>query len=124
MMTVQRPAAMLYHCLEECEAFRVFFQARLQAKPCSENAKWHVILYADEIGHNPVGRDNRKCESIYWSFAEFGAVALHTEACWFKLAVVRTIVVDLLDGHMSALFRLLVEHFFRCSRELQARSSA
>ena len=109
---VQQPAAMLYTALDACEPFRNFFTHRYDMHKPSASSPWHIIMYCDEIGHNPVGRDNRKCESIYWSFHEFGGEALHSEACWFKIMVVRSQEVAKLDGHMSHLFRLLLNHHF------------
>ena len=112
VVAVQQPAAMLHAALTDCAPFRTFFTQVCNGNASSESNPWHLVMYRDEIGHNPVGQDNRKCEAIYWSFAEFGPIALQTEACWFKICVCRSSLVMDVDGHMSRVFKLLLHQFF------------
>ena len=69
-------------------------------------------MYCDEVGHNAVGRDNRKVECIYWAFLEFGQRLLHNENVWFTVATVRSALVKHLSGKMSHLFKLLLNGLF------------
>ena len=111
-VAVQQPMAMMYVAYQECEPFRKLMDDSVAAHPPSKTAPWRIAMYCDEVGHNPIGRDNRKCEAIYWSFLEFGARALHTELAWFEVMVIRTTVVELLPGFMSRLFKLILNSLF------------
>ena len=108
---VQHPMAMLHIARQRSLAFDSFFKERLALHP-PDQSPWRLVMYVDEVGHNPVGRDNRKCEAIYWSFLEFGARALHTEDAWFEVMVIRTIEVQKLPGFMSQLFVILLTALF------------
>ena len=111
VVAVQHPSAMLYKAMHTCEPFRSFFLPIYEQNTPSPAKPWHLCLYADEIGHNPIGRDNRKCECVYWSIYEFGVQALATEAVWFKVVVARTKVVFQVDGDMSHLFKIFLNQF-------------
>ncbi|CAJ1393379.1 unnamed protein product [Effrenium voratum] len=43
------PAAWLASATYQCAGWRSFFQARLQASPCSHTAPWKIVVYADEV---------------------------------------------------------------------------
>lgn len=111
-VAVQHPLGILHVVCAECPAFSSVLRDALQRQPPSGAAPWRLVLYCDEIGHNPLGRDNRKCEAIYWSFLELGTRALHLELGWFEVMVVRTRLVEELPGGMSHLLRLLLNNLF------------
>ena len=67
-----------------------------------------LVMYCDEIGHNPVGRDERKIESVYWSFLELGPAALSTELSWFEVVAVRATLIEELPTGMSHLYKLIL----------------
>ena len=111
-VAIQHPMAMLHVSHTDCEPFRKLMRDTLKAHPPSAAAPWRIAMYCDEVGHNPIGRDNRKCEAIYWSFLEFGGRVLHTELGWFEVMVIRTNVVEKLPGFMSRLFTLILNDLF------------
>ena len=78
--------------------------------PSSPSAPLSVILAHDEITPGAVLRpDNaRKFVSFYFSFCEFGDVSIRYELGWFHLAVLRSSVIDKVDGGMSAALRHLL----------------
>ena len=55
---------------------------------------------------NPLapGPDHRKVQTIYWSLRELGDGATYTEAAWFTLAVLRSELVQKLQGGMAHVF--------------------
>ena len=111
-VAIQSPQAMLTRAMSDCGPFATFVRSRLEVQPCSQQLPWNLVLYCDEIGHNPLGDDRRKCEALYWSFAQFGAQALATEACWFKVMVVRSMLIAQLDGGMSNLWKIVLKDAF------------
>ncbi len=110
---VQHPMAMLHFCCgdEKYVGFVCLMRYALRNHPPADGP-WHLVMYADEIGHNPLGHDNRKCECIYWSFLEFGPAALQTEDAWFIVCVIRTKQIEKLSGFMSHMFKLLLKRYF------------
>ena len=116
---IQSPAAMLLKALQTCEPFRVFFNARYEAITPTAEKKWHLIMYADEVGQDPLKVDDRKCECVYYSFLEFGGRALATEPCWFKVMVCRSFLVQDLPAGMSYLCSLLLERVFYGAHDLR-----
>ena len=76
---VQHPLAMLYRASQECAPLSRLLECSLARNPSTAESPWGIVLYADEIGHNPIGIDNRKIQSVYWSLLQFGSMALHTE---------------------------------------------
>ena len=111
-IAAQHPMAMVYTSYVECEPFRKMFRRTIDKYPPTPSAPWRIAMYCDEVGHNPVGRDNRKCEAIYWSFLEFGPRVLHTEDAWFEVMAVRTGVVAQIPGFMSGLFKIILNRLF------------
>ena len=107
------PAAWLASATYQCAGWRSFFQARLQASPCSHTAPWKIVVYADEVspGNQLKHCNARKLQVLYWSFWELGPHALSTESCWFPLMAVRSCLVQKLGG-MSKLWRQAMELFF------------
>ena len=64
-IAAQHPMAMVYTSYVECEPFRKMFRRTIDKYPPTPSAPWRIAMYCDEVEHNPVGRDNRKCEAIY-----------------------------------------------------------
>ena len=111
-VVAQHPLAMLHVVARDCEPFRNTLEQALRRKPPSAEAPWGLVMYCDEIGHNPVGRDERKIESVYWSFLELGPAALSTELAWFEVVAVRTTLIEELPSGMSHLYKLILSRLF------------
>ena len=84
-VAAQHPMAMLHVSIEQCEGFRKVLATAMRQTPPTRDNPWGVVIYCDEVGHNPVGRDNRKVQCLYWSFLELGSKVLHTEPAWFTV---------------------------------------
>ena len=71
---------------------------------------WSLVLGHDEITPGAVLRpDNaRKFVSFYFTFGEFGDIAIRQELAWFHLAVLRSSVVDKVAGGMSCVLRCVL----------------
>ena len=61
-VVAQHPLAMLHVVARDCEPFRNTLEQALRRKPPSAEAPWGLVMYCDEIGHNLVGRDERKID--------------------------------------------------------------
>ena len=59
-VAAQHPMAMLSGACRNCDGFKKLFDATVARNPPLARQPWRIIMYADEIGHNPVGRDDRK----------------------------------------------------------------
>jgi len=110
---IQDPWAMLHHCLGASGWLSKLFLSRVQVYPPSPSNLWHLLLYSDEItpGNQIAHRHQRKTQSIYWSFLEFGPY-LGDERLWFTAALIRSSTVNQLPGAMSKLKGELVKVFF------------
>ena len=109
----QDPSAMLHVSCKLCPIFAACLLSAYRQCPCSPDDPWGLILYADEIGHNPLlAVDPRKVQAIYYSYAELGARVLSTESGWFVLATVRSTVVEKMVSGMSHLVRILLREAF------------
>ena len=113
-ITVCNPMAMLYEACLRCDGFAHVFRTAHEANPSSPDGPWHIILYNDEIGHNPFasGEDERKCHGVYWTLLELGEAAIHSENAWFVVAAVRSSLVKHLSGNISHLDKLLLKRLF------------
>lgn len=82
----------LAHCGALLWVSRVFFFRSLGDQPCSHQAPWGLVIYADEIvSGNP---NPRKCQALYWSWSEFQQDGLSREDLWFPPAVIRSSKVN------------------------------
>ena len=107
-VVAQHPLAMLHVVARDCEPFRNTLEQALRRKPPSAEAPWGLVMYCDEVGHNPVGRDERTIESVYWSFLELGPAALSTEVDWFEIVTVRATLIEELQSGMPHLYKLIL----------------
>ena len=90
------PVPLFSHVVEHCPGFQEFFFRRLGDQPCSHQAPWGLVIYADEIvSGNPLRHGNpRKCQALYWSWIEFQQDGLSREDLWFPLAIIRSSKVN------------------------------
>ena len=114
MISVQVPFAMLYVACAECPPFAALLREAYAKYPSSPENPWNLVLYADEVGHNPLlPHDGRKVQCVYYSFLELGAAALMSENAWLIAATVRSSLVERIESGMSQFLRaLLVDVFF------------
>jgi len=109
---VQNPLAMLHTACRK-SGFRELFRHALARSPSTVDSPWNLIYYVDEIGISAhIGRDSRKTEASYWSFLEFGQIALCREAAWFTIAAIRSEIVHNAVGSLSNCARMLLLMFF------------
>ena len=107
------PVCLLCHVLECRPGMAALFQERMDAAPPSFQSPWHLIVYCDEVapGNQLRHQNNRKLQTIYWSFRELGQRALSCENCWFVLTALKSSTVASMGG-MSILWANLLPAFF------------
>ena len=101
-----KPTRLVQRSVEVSPALRRLF-ARSTSSPV---APWTIVLAHDEITPGAILRpDNaRKFNSFYFTFAELGHHAIMHDVCWFNVAVLRSKLVDQVDGGLSCCLRLLL----------------
>ena len=80
------------HLSREGSLFAEHVWRQLTEHPSSPSCRWRTIIYIDEVvPGNALGLDQRrKVWTLYVSFVELGAHALHREAAWLCLSVMRS----------------------------------
>lgn len=109
-----RPQAVLAEAVRNSPGLSDAFEAARQAKPCTPQSPWSLVVYFDELTPgNALRPDNkRKTMAIYISVRELGLHVLsHTEA-WFTIGLVRTSVIKQVLGGWSRMFRDLLRAMF------------
>ena len=74
---------------------------------------WNLVLAHDEVTPGNILRpDNgRKFSSFYFTFYEFGDIAVRHECMWFHVAVLRSSIEKQVVGGLSCALRLLMRAF-------------
>ena len=90
------PLAMLWHCFQACDGFRLLLEQKHQQIPSSFDKPWNLILYSDEVTPGDVTSQalSRKVQAIYYSFKELGHASLCREDAWFCVLVARSKTVQ------------------------------
>ena len=95
---VQHPCAMLWRLCAESKSFSDLLSRAMTSKPCSLDAPWSLVLYADEIlpGNQLAYKNARKMWGIYWTILNLGSAALsdeeqHAEMAIFMFAYITTL---------------------------------
>ena len=85
----------------------------LLCKTMEKHSKLHLLVYADEItpGNVLAPVTSRKTWAIYVSFKEFHSHLQSTQA-WITISVVRSSIVNSLDGNLSQMLKVLLHHWF------------
>ena len=112
-VTVQSPAAWLWQLAKESTAFAECLRRAHAREPSGPDTPWKLILYFDEVSpQNPLarGKDKRKTQNVYWTFAEFDQ--LYSEDMWFVAACARSVLVEDMPGGMSRFLGMLMKLFF------------
>ena len=113
-LLIAHPCAFLWKAFKECDPFAEFLKQRLLIFPCSADKPWGLILYGDEVtpGDGIGGKQLRKLQAVYYSFLEFGTLALSNEKLWFTLTTTRSIEVALMPGGMALLYGTILHELF------------
>ena len=127
-MLVINPIALLWKSFREGGGLTAHMTECLVKKPSSPEEPGGLIVYADEvIPGNALSFDNkRKLWAMYFSFCEFGPVALQREASWFDILCYRSSEIATLDAGVSQAFGAVLKLFFwsvACRRFYQWNSS-
>jgi hypothetical protein len=111
---VQHPLAMLYYVSETCPDFAKLVRETFDAHPCDVNSPWSIVYYQDGIDPSDGLSSNhsRKSNIFYWSFLEFGMLALSNEANWFSVGFGRYSALQLAEGGITQLALKALMHFF------------
>ena len=113
-LVLAHPVALLWTVYSNCNAFADFLECRLAANPCTMARPWNMILYVDEVHPGDVlgGKKARKFHAMYWSFKEFGPLALSQEDLWFTLTTTRSMSIANVAGGMAAVFGTILKELF------------
>ena len=113
-LTIAHPLALLWKATTDCSSFSIFFLARLKKYPPSPEKPWRLVIYTDEVTPgNPMATFNkRKFQTFYWSFLEFGVLALSREECWFCALTEYSILIAPLSAGLSQLVAAVLTKFF------------
>ena len=78
--------------------------------PSSPVYPWNIILAHDEVTPGAVLRPHNKRTflSFYVSFLQFGHHAIRKDKCWFPLGIIRSVVLDSVEGGVSCALRMML----------------
>ena len=108
------PLGLLVVAYEQGGNFTELFDKAYRASPSTVENPWRLIVYGDEVTPgNVIAVDNLwKCWVLYFSFQEFGMIALECEETWFTLVVCRSNVVATVDAGISQIYAAAIKLFF------------
>ena len=71
--------------------------------PSTPQAPWSLLYYSDEVvpGNALKSQNHKKVQVVYYTFEEFGPDAIAKEEFWFTFTVLRSSVVNQIEGGMS-----------------------
>ena len=84
-------------------------------KGCMANGRpLKLVIYGDEmIPGNPFRLEkSRKLMCLYWTFVDFPAWMFTRSFAWPCFSILRSVVMDALDGGFSYLARIILHYFF------------
>ena len=83
---IAHPFALLHKCMLSSEGMQNFITKVVLQKPSSPEQPWRLLLYSDEVtpGNVMASINRRKFQAVYFSFMEFGSVALSHEEAWWR----------------------------------------
>ena len=113
------PAAMLWVCCEDCPEFKAFFSSVLHGQ------RLKIVLYTDEVtpSRELLNYNHKKLWGLYWSFLDFGPIALANEDAWFSGLFLRShIVKNNIAGGMGQVFKVYTNMFFSAAGGCDFRS--
>ena len=85
----------------------------LMRQTCA-NRDSHIVIYVDECEPgNPFRPEKSRClQCIYWCFSEWPAWLLKRTFAWPIFAIIRSSLVEVIDGGMSVIARVILRTFF------------
>lgn len=109
---VQAPLPMLVLACQT-EAYGSLIAERYDAKPCTPDAPWGVILYLDEVspGNQLSHKNLLKSQCVYWSLSVF-AHYLSNEYSWFTAFASRSSRCDEAPGGIGGIIGAFVKKYF------------
>ena len=92
----------------------------LLVNPSSPLSLWPICVYADEAtGGNVLRIDSsRKAYCFYWQFLAIDDMLPHRSCIWNLCGVLRTRVVQKIEGGVSAAFQAMMKHWFRAGQNM------
>ena len=110
VVPVADPSSLVAMSVRASETLQEVFVAAMQHHPGTPEAPWHLLVTWDEFTpgsmHNPV--KPKKAMVLNFSFQELG-VALHSDRCWWTMAVVRTSIIGQVERGWSRMLRDLLK---------------
>lgn len=109
-LDIVHPFAFMYYLTTISVAF-----AKLMYDCCKDNPHpLRLVVYADEMTPgNPFRPEKtRTLQCVYWSFVDWPAHVLCRTFAWPVLCLIRTPIVESLDGGMSYICRMILRVFF------------
>ena len=112
---VALPQPMLQLAYQGGGGFAAFLQRTHERNPSSHEQPWNVIIYGDEVdpGMALAAIHNRKIWMFYWSFREFGPLALSDEDFWFTMAAKRACDMPRVSNGVSNVCRTMCKAIWR-----------
>jgi hypothetical protein len=111
---VQSPLAMLYYQTLNSDHYSYMVRSALARHESSPSKPWNIILYQDGVDPSDglAKNHSRKSCVFYWSFLEYGMAALAHEEAWGTPIMVRSTVVNGLEGNVTQLADIVLRQFF------------
>ena len=110
VVPVADPSSLVAMSVRASESMQEVFVAAMQHHPGTPEAPWHLLVTWDEFTpgsmHNP--DKPKKAMVLNFSFQELG-VALHSDRCWWTMAVVRSSIIGQVEGGWSRMLRDLLK---------------
>jgi hypothetical protein len=105
-LCIVNPFAHLVIACRECPGFANLIRDKLVVHPCTPEAPWRLIIYADEVvpGNQLANHNARKVWAIYYALMEYGAAVLSDEDAWTCIAAERTDNVKQMSGGIAQVF--------------------
>ena len=112
---IARPQRVLRFLASQSDALKRI----IQGMPSSPEKPLTILHYHDEVtpGHLLAPQHSWMFTSFRFAFEEIGRYLLTCEDMWFEYAVLRTTVLKMVKGGMSAVMAKLMHVLFTCSSE-------
>ena len=110
VVPVADPSSLVAASIRASDTMQAIFMSALKSHPCTLATPWNLLVTWDEFTpgsmHNP-GKP-KKCMVVNFSFQQLG-VALHSDRCWWTMAVIRSSILGRVDGGWSRVLRDLLK---------------
>ena len=113
-LRVVSPQALLSVAFANGGGFREFLLDRHAQTPSTPERPWGFVLYGDEMdpGMALASTHGRKAWMYYWSFVEYGPLALANEDMWSTIACKRATCMERVQDGCSQVVASLLKHVF------------